>query len=256
MTPSLPTLSIALAIILPISLSPLAEMVPTWAISALLDDFLGALLEVLDDLLDRRVDAALEIHRVHAGGNRLGAFAHDGLRQNGGGGGAVAGLVVGLGGDFAHHLRAHIFELVGQFDFLGDGDAVLGDARRAEALVEHDVAALGAERDLHGVGENVDAAQQLLAGVGAEFYFFSSHCFIPFRLVVSCSDIRLSGLLRRLRRAFDDAHDVGFLHDQQFFAIDLDFGARPFAEQDAVAGLDVEGDDLAVVHRARRGRRR
>ncbi len=41
------------------------------------------------------------------------------------------------------------------------------------------------------------------------------------------------------------AHDVGFLHDQKVFAVDLDLGARPFAEQDAVAGLDVERDELA-----------
>src|SRR3546814_14274403 len=45
----------------------------------------------------------------------------------------------------------------------------------------------------------------------------------------------------------DDAEDVRFLHNQQLFAVDLDFGARPFAEQDAVAGLDVERGDLAVV---------
>src|SRR3546814_11909780 len=45
----------------------------------------------------------------------------------------------------------------------------------------------------------------------------------------------------------DDAEDVRFLHDQQLFAVDLDFGARPFAKQDAVAGLDVERGDLAVV---------
>jgi hypothetical protein len=36
--------------------------------------------------------------------------------------------------DFLHHLRAHVLELVSQFDFLGDGDAVLGDGRGAEAL--------------------------------------------------------------------------------------------------------------------------
>jgi hypothetical protein len=35
----------------------------------------------------------------------------------------------------------------------------------------------------------------------------------------------------------DDAHDVGFLHDQKVFAVDLDLGSRPFAEQDEVAGL-------------------
>src|SRR2546428_6733009 len=38
------------------------------------------------------------------------------------------------------HLGAHVLELVGELDLLGDGDAVLGDARRAERFVEDDVA--------------------------------------------------------------------------------------------------------------------
>ena len=38
-----------------------------------------------------------------------------------------------FGGDLAHHLRAHVLELVLELDLLGDGDAVLGDARGAEA---------------------------------------------------------------------------------------------------------------------------
>src|SRR3954452_17708981 len=45
----------------------------------------------------------------------------------------------------------------------------------------------------------------------------------------------------------DDPEDVGFLHDDQVFTVDLDLGARPFAEQDLVAGLDVERRNLAVV---------
>ena len=138
-------------------------------------DLLGALLEVGDDGFDRLLDAALQVHRVHAGGNRLRAFAHDGVGQDGGGGGAVAGRVVGLGGDFAHHLGAHVLELVGELDFLGDRHAVLGRARGAEALLDDDVAALGAQRHLHRVGENVDAAEQSLARVGAEFYVFGCH---------------------------------------------------------------------------------
>ena len=40
MTPSLPTFCIALAIMSPISRSPLAEMVPTWAISSVVETFL------------------------------------------------------------------------------------------------------------------------------------------------------------------------------------------------------------------------
>ncbi len=142
-------------------------------------DLLGVLDERRDDLGDGVVDAALQVHRVHAGGNRLVAFLDDRLGEHGGGGGAVAGDVVGLGGDFADHLGAHVLELVVKLDFLGDGDAVLGDARRAERLVDDDVAALGAEGDLHRVGEDVDAAQHALTGIAGEFYVFGSHCSAP-----------------------------------------------------------------------------
>src|SRR6202021_2212173 len=41
------------------------------------------------------------------------------------------------------------------------------------------------------------------------------------------------------------AHDVGFLHDQEFLAVELDLGARPLAEQHAVAAFDVDRDQLA-----------
>ena len=130
---------------------------------------------MLDHRLDREVDAALEVHRVHAGGDRLGAFLHDRLGEHGRGGGAVTGNVGGLGSDLAHHLRAHVLELVLELDFLGDRHTVLGDARGAERLVEHDVAALRAERDLHRIGENVDAAQHAVARVDGEFDVFGSH---------------------------------------------------------------------------------
>src|SRR5437868_576035 len=52
--------------------------------------------------------------------------------------------------------------------------------------------------------------------------------------------------------AFDDAHDVALLHDQEILAVDLDLGARPFAEQHAVANLDVDGDELAGLVAATR----
>src|SRR3954453_16728406 len=45
----------------------------------------------------------------------------------------------------------------------------------------------------------------------------------------------------------DDAHDFGFFHDEQFLTVDLDLGAGPFAEQHAVSGLDVEGLQGAVI---------
>src|SRR5262249_19218603 len=43
------------------------------------------------------------------------------------------------------------------------------------------------------------------------------------------------------------AHDVGLLHDQEFLAVELDLGARPFAEQHAIADLEVDRDQLAAL---------
>ena len=45
----------------------------------------------------------------------------------------------------------------------------------------------------------------------------------------------------------DNPEDVAFLHDDEVFTVDLHLGAGPFAEQDLVAGLDVQRGDLAVV---------
>ena len=45
----------------------------------------------------------------------------------------------------------------------------------------------------------------------------------------------------------DDAEDVGFVDDEDFLAVDFDFGAAVFGDEDFVALLDGELDDLAVV---------
>jgi hypothetical protein len=70
-----------------------------------------------------------------------------------------------LRGDLADHLRAHVLELVRELDLLRDAHAVLGDAGCAERLVENDVAALGPERDLDRIGEDVHALEHTVAGV-------------------------------------------------------------------------------------------
>jgi hypothetical protein len=132
-------------------------------------------LELLGDRFHGLVDTPLQLHRVGAGGHVLEAFAEDGLGQHRGGGGAVAGEVGGLGGDLLHHLRAHVLDRVRQLDLLGDGHAVLGDRRRAELLVDDDVPALGAEGDLHRVGQSVDAPLEPGPGVDAELQFFRGH---------------------------------------------------------------------------------
>src|SRR2546426_593468 len=84
-----------------------------------------------------------------------------------GDGTTTAGNVAGLGSDFLHHLRAHVLERIFQFDFFGNGDAVFGDRRRSEFLVDDDIAALRAKRNLDCISQQIHATQNGLPGIFA-----------------------------------------------------------------------------------------
>ena len=175
MTPSLPTRSRASAIRSPIALSLLALIAPTAATSSLLVTFLAISSSLLGGGFDGFVDAAADGGGIAAGHDVPQAFLEDGVGQDGGGRGAVAGQVGGLLGHFDHELGAHVLEAVFQLDFLGDGDAVLGDGRAAEGLVDDHVLAGRAHRGRDGLGEFFDALEHLGAGEIVEEELFW-HC--------------------------------------------------------------------------------
>src|SRR4051812_47716793 len=56
-----------------------------------------------------------------------------------------------------------------------------------------------------------------------------------------------SGGLRVDNGLVEHAHDVGLLHDQELVTVELDLGAGPFAEQHAVADLDAQRDQVALL---------
>ena len=134
-----------------------AEIDATCAISSLASTSLACFSIDFDDGLDGLLDAALQRHRVGAGGDVLHAALDHGPREDRRGGGAVTGDVVRLGGDLLAELGAHVLPRVLELDLLGDRHAVVRDGGRAPLLVEHHVPALGAERDRDRVGELVDA---------------------------------------------------------------------------------------------------
>ena len=165
MTPSLPTFSSASAIIEPISLSA-AEIAATLAMAAgSVSTFFDWLLIDVDRGDDGLLDALLQDHRVGAGGDVAQTLADHRPREHGGGRGAVTGDVVGLLGDFLDELGADLLVRVLEVDLLGDRHTVVRDRGCAPLLLEHDVAALRAERDADGVGELVHARLERPAGV-------------------------------------------------------------------------------------------
>src|SRR3954470_11466925 len=120
-------------------------------------DVLGELGQLFADPLDSGLDAALETHRVGTRGHVAQALADQCLGEDGGRRRAVTGDVVGLLRDLLDQLSADLLVGVFELDLFGDRDTVVGDSGGAPLLVQDDVAALGAERDLDGVGELVHA---------------------------------------------------------------------------------------------------
>ena len=108
-------------------------MVPTWAISFCSLVGFESVFSSSTIALDGLVDAALELIGLWPAATSLMPSLKIACAST------VAVVVPSpatsevLRGDLLHHLRAHVLELVLELDLLGDGDAVLGDGRRAEA---------------------------------------------------------------------------------------------------------------------------
>ena len=135
-------------------------------------DLLALVLERLDHCRNGFVDTALKIHRVGTCGNVLKTHIDDGLGQDGGGGGTVARLLVGLGSDFLDHLGAHVLKAVFELHFLGHGNAVLGHLWSSELFVYHYITAFRSKGYLDCIGQLVGSALHFGAHISIEFYLF------------------------------------------------------------------------------------
>ena len=184
-------------------------------------DLLGLLLDGVDGGGHRLVDALAQAQRVGAGGHVAQPLVDEGLGQHGGGGGAVAGHVVGLGGHFLDQLGAHVLEDVLQLHLTGDGHAVVGDGGGTELLLDDDVAALRAEGHLDRVGQLVHAGFEAAAGGFVELQDLRTLPWTPWP--------GRHGSDRISRSSPSDG----------------DLGAAVLGVDDGVADLDVEGDELA-----------
>ena len=132
-------------------------------------NLLGLLLDTVNNDLDGLVDTTLYIHGVSTGSHVLQTLGNDGLGENGSGGGAVTGIVIGLAGDLLNELGADILEFVLQFHLTGYGHTVLGDVGSTIFLVENYIATFGTKGHLYGVAQLVNAFLQLFASLDIKF---------------------------------------------------------------------------------------
>lgn len=222
-TPSLPTLSMA----------PHDHLADLWVAGGNgchLRDFRRrvhrrcALHQLFDGLFRRRSDTAVQLNWVGTSGNVAQALEDERLGEQGCGGGAVTGDVVGLHGHGLHQLCTEVLKRLLDVDVTGDGHAVVGDGGAAEGLGQHNVAAAGAEGDLDCVSKRVNAALDALAS-----------------FLVKCNQLWHEGLL------LDDCEQVTCRQQEVLLAVVLQLGAAVLGEDDGVALVDANRNDLALV---------
>src|SRR5258707_7409101 len=231
MTPSLPTFFMASARNLPISASPLAEMVPTWAISSFEVTFLEFLTRSATT-----ASTARSIPRLRSIGFMPAATDLAPSRTIAAAS-TVAVVVPSPAASAALEATSRTI-CAPMFSNLSSSSISL-------ATVTPSLVMRGAPNDLSSTtlrpfGPNVtrtaSARISMPRSMRSRASLLSRMSLAA--MIVCPSSWPLVG---------DDAHDVGFLHDDEVLTIDLDLGARPFAEQHAVARFDVGRLDLAVL---------
>src|SRR6202142_2232745 len=239
-TPSLPTFFMASARKRPISASPLAEMVPTWAISSLEVTFLEFFCRSATT-----ASTARSTPRLRSIGFMPAATALAPSRTM-----AWASTVAVV---VPSPARSEVLEATSR-TIWAPMFSNLSSSSISLATVTPSLVMRGAPNDLSSttlrpLGPRVTRTAFARMSTPRSM---RSRASVPKRtsLTAIIDDPSYLFSLGGFAAGFggvDDAHDVGLLHDQKILAIHAHFAARPLAEQDAVTRLDVEGEQLALL---------
>src|SRR5580692_11214085 len=239
-TPSLPTFCIASAIILPIVSSPLAEMVPTCATSAEEPTFLARFLISATTAVTAR-----SIPRLRSIGFMPAATA----------------LAPSLTIAAARTVAVVVPSPASSFVFEATSRTIWAPIFSNLSSSSISLATVTPSLVMRGAPKLLSITTLRPFGPSVTFTALASVSTPRSKRSRASLEKRTSfeAIIKLLLRvpvlrggSGDDAHNVGLLHDQEILALELDFGSGPLAEQHAVAGLEVDGDQLAALVAATR----
>src|SRR6478672_5852728 len=244
-TPSLPTFSIASAIFSPTSRSPLAEMIPTWAISfesetSFERDLRSATTAVTAFSMPRLRSIGFMPAATDFMPSRTIACAR-----------TVAVVVPSPAMSLVFDATSRTI-CAPMFSNLSLSSISL--ATVTPSLVIRGAPKLFSMTTLRPFGPRVTFTALARVSTPARMRSRASRLnftslaaiWLPFPITENSQTSQAYARRRGQLRSADDPEDVAFLHDDQVLTVDLHFGARPLAEQDLVARLDVQRRDLAL----------
>src|SRR6266403_3864978 len=235
-TPSLPTRCIALAIISPMSRPPLAEIVPTWAISSFVEIF-----------FERFARSATTASTARS----MPRFRSIGFIP------AATALMPSRTMACARTVAVVVPSPTWSLVLLATSLTIC--APMFSNLSASSISLATVTPSLVMRGAPYDLSRRTLRPLGPSVTFTAlARTSMPRSIRSRASPLNLTSLAAMFALPWlssflirsgvsNHAHDIRFLHDHEVLAVELHFGARPLAEQHAVAGLDVERVQLAVL---------
>src|SRR6266576_4592429 len=247
MTPSLPTFFMASARNLPISASPLAEMVPTWAISSFEVTFLEFLTRSATT-----ASTARSMPRFRSIGFMPAATDLAPSRTIA----AASTVAVVVPSPAASAALEATSRTIWAPMFSNLSSSSISLATVTPSLVMR-----GAPNDLSSTtlrpfGPSV--TRTALVRISTPRNIRSRASTENFTSLAAIFLLHYLGMRQHLRglfpgvRLIEYAHNVALLHDQVIDAVELNFGAGPFSEQDAIARLQLNRYQVALVIAATR----
>src|SRR5215813_7643792 len=237
-TPSLPTFSIASAMVLPIDSSAFAEMVPTWAISLGFlqgfESFLSSSTAAVTPFsMPRLMSIGLRPEETALRPSRMIACA------------STVAVVVPSPAS-SEVLDATSFTICAPM-FSNLSFSSISFATETPSLVTVGAPKLLSRTALRPLGPRVTftAFARMFTPLNMRCRASSlkrTSLAAIFLIPLNYLRVRVDGLL-----ALDDGHHVFFTHDHELFTVHLHFGAAVLAEQDLVADLEVERANFAVL---------
>src|SRR5499425_1194139 len=252
-TPSLPTFFIASARKRPISESPLAEMVPTWAISSLEVTFFEFFLRSSTTASTARSTPRLRsIGFMPAATDLAPSLTME----------AASTVAVVVPSPATSEVLEATSRTICAPIFSNLSSSSISLATVTPSLEMRGAPKLLSSTTLRPLGPSVtftallrmSTPRSILSRASTENLTSLAAIAVVSEIDVYASEPSLGGLPPG-DALFDDTHDVALLHDQELFAIDLDLGARPFAEQHPVTDLYVDRNELAGLVSAARANR-
>src|SRR6202045_4506471 len=242
MTPSLPTFCIASAIILPTAASPFDEMVPTWATSDEDATFFERFL-----MSSTTAATAISMPRLRSIGFMPAATA------------LAPSLTIACASTVAVVVPSPAMSLV----FCATSRTIcapmfsnLSSSSISLATVTPSLVMRGAPNDLSSttlrpLGPSVTRTALVRMSTPRNIRSrASTENFTSLALILLLHWMwvrqRLRGLLAG-DRLIEHAHDVALFHDEVIDAVELDLGPGPFSKQHDLAGLQIDGNQFAVL---------